>query len=68
MNHLTFLPLIDRVYTGQCIFYPEFDRGARDNFLGLKFDKLLFFGVAQNEGYLFVGGGGGGGGGGGLKK
>ena len=29
-----------------------FDRDARVIFLGLKFHNLLFFGVAQNEGYF----------------
>ena len=33
----------------------NFDRDARVTFLGLKFDNLLFFWVAQNEGY-FLGG------------
>ena len=31
----------------------NFDRDARVIFLGLKFDKFLFFGVAQNEAYVF---------------
>ena len=30
----------------------NFYRGARVTFLGLKFDKLLFFGVAQNKSYF----------------
>ena len=30
-----------------------FDRDARITFLGLKFDKLLFFVVAQNEDYFW---------------
>ena len=30
----------------------NFDRDARVTFLGLKFHNLLFFGVAQNEGYF----------------
>ena len=31
----------------------NFNRGASVTFLGLKFDKLLFFCVAQNEGYFW---------------
>ena len=30
----------------------KFDRDARVTFLGLKFHNLLFFWVAQNEGYF----------------
>ena len=36
----------------------NFDRDARVIFFGLKFDKLLFLGVVQNEGcFFFLGGG-----------
>ena len=35
----------------------NFDRGAHVIFLGLKLDQLLWFWVAQNEGYFFLGGG-----------
>ena len=31
----------------------NFDRDAGVIFLSLKFDKLLFLGVAQNEGYFW---------------
>ena len=31
----------------------NFDMDARVTFLGLKFDNLLFFWVAQNEGYFW---------------
>ena len=34
----------------------NFDRDVRVTFLGLKFNNLLFFGVAQNEGYILGGG------------
>ena len=41
----------------------KFDRDARVTFLGLKFNNLLYFWVAQNEGFFLVcvcvGGGGG---------
>ena len=33
----------------------NFDRNARSTFWGLKFDNLLFWGVAQNEGYFWGG-------------